>query len=307
MKPSDHRIEERIMADIYVLYNPLSGNGKGEEDARLLEVVLPEPIFFFNITKITNYSAFLSGLAADDCLIIAGGDGTLNRFANDTAGIDIPQQILYFPIGNGNDFAREFGKQEYGDPFPVAEYLNELPTVELKGKTYHFLNGVGFGLDGYCCEEGERLRKIPGKKVNYTSIAVKGLLLRFAARNATVTVDGREYTYNKVWIAPTMYGKYCGGGMIPVPEQDRENPEKSLSVMLLHGAGRLRTLRVFPGIFKGTHVKHKDLVAIHTGHEITVEFDRPTPLQFDGETILNVTSYTARSAFCKSKAEAINI
>ena len=295
------------MADIYVLYNPLSGNGKGEEDARLLEVVLPEPIFFFNITKITNYSAFLSGLAADDCLIIAGGDGTLNRFVNDTAGIDIPQQILYFPIGNSNDFAREFGKQEYDDPFPVAEYLNELPTVEVKGKTYHFLNGVGFGLDGYCCEEGERLRKIPGKKVNYTSIAVKGLLLRFAARNATVTVDGREYTYNKVWIAPTMYGKYCGGGMIPVPEQDRENPEKSLSVMLLHGAGRLRTLRVFPGIFKVTHVKHKDMVAIHTGHEITVEFDRPTPLQFDGETILNVTSYTARSAFCKSKAEAIHI
>ena len=295
------------MTNIYVLYNPISGNGKGEEDARLLEVVLPEPSFFFDITKITNYSVFLSGLAADDCLIIAGGDGTLNRFVNDTAGIDIPQQILYFPICNGNNFAREFGKQEYDNPFPIAEYLKELPTVEVNGKTYHFLNGVGFGLDGYCCEEGDQLRKVPGKRVNYTSIAVKGLLLRFAARNATVTVDGREYTYNKVWIAPTMYGKYCGGGMIPVPEQDRENPEKSLSVMLLHGAGRLRTLRVFPGIFKGTHVKHKDMVAIHTGHEITVEFDRPTPLQFDGETILNVTSYTARSAFCKSKAEAIHI
>ena len=283
------------MADTYVLYNPLSGNGKGEEDARILEVVLPEPVFFFDMTKITNYSAFLGGMGADDCLIIAGGDGTLNRFANDTVGIDIPQNILYFPIGTGNDFAREFGKQNYGDPFPIAEYLNDLPTVEVKGKTYRFLNGVGFGIDGYCCEEGDRLRQIPGKKVNYTAIAIKGLLLHFAARNAKVTVDGQEYTYNKVWIAPAMHGKYYGGGMIPIPEQNRGNPEKTLSVMLFHGAGRLRTLCVFPGIFKGTHVKHKEMVAIHTGHEITVEFDRPTPLQIDGETIKNVTRYTARS------------
>lgn len=292
------------MADTYVLYNPLSGNGKGEEDARVLEVALPEPLFFFDMTKITNYSAFLGGMDPCDTLIIAGGDGTLNRFANDTVGIDIPQNILYFPIGTGNDFAREFGKQEYSDPFSIAEYLNELPTVEVKGKTYRFLNGVGFGIDGYCCEEGDRLRQIPGKKVNYTTIAIKGLLFHFAARNAKVTVDGQEYTYNKVWIAPTMHGKYYGGGMIPIPEQDRGNPEKTLSVMLFHGAGRLRTLCVFPGIFKGTHVKHKEMVAIHTGHEITVEFDRPTPLQIDGETILNVTCYTARSACSKLKAGA---
>lgn len=291
------------MADTYVLYNPLSGNGKGEEDARLLEVVLPEPVLFFDMTKVTNYSAFLGGMGADDCLIIAGGDGTLNRFANDTADIAIPQNILYFPIGTGNDFAREFGKPNYGSPFPIAKHLKELPTVEVKGKIYHFLNGVGFGIDGYCCEEGDRLRKTPGKKVNYTAIATKGLLFHFKARNATVTVDGQEYKYGKVWIAPTMYGKYYGGGMLPIPGQRRDDPEKTLSVMLFHGAGRLRTLCAFPGIFKGTHVKHKNMVAIHSGHEITVEFDCPTPLQIDGETITNVTSYTARSSRCSVKCQ----
>lgn len=291
------------MADTYVLYNPLSGNGKGEEDARILELTLPNPVSFFDMTKITNYSAFLSGMGADDCLVIAGGDGTLNRFVNDTAGIAIPQNILYFPTGTGNDFAREFGRQPCDNPFPITEHLRELPSVQVNGKRHLFLNGVGFGIDGYCCEEGDRLRKIPGKKVNYTAIAAKGLLFRFAARNAKVTVDGREYTYQKVWIAPTMYGKYYGGGMIPAPEQDRKNPEKTLSVMLFYGGGRLRTLCAFPGIFKGTHVKHKNMIAIHTGHEITVEFDRPTPLQIDGETFLNVTGYTARSARCQSRAD----
>jgi len=291
------------MGNTYVLYNPLSGNGKGEDDARLLEVVLPEPVFFFDMTRITNYAVFLGGMESSDRLIIAGGDGTLNRFVNDTAGIDIAQEILYFPIGTGNDFAREFGKQDYGDPFPITEYLKALPTVEVKGKCYRFLNGVGFGIDGYCCEEGDRLRQIPGKKVNYTTIAIKGLLFHFAARNASVTVDGQEYTYKKVWIAPTMYGKYYGGGMLPAPEQDRCNPDKTLSVMLFHGAGRLRTLCSFPGIFKGTHVKRKKMVAIHTGHEIRVEFDRPTPLQIDGETISDVTGYMVRSSKCQTNTK----
>ena len=290
------------MGMIYVLYNPLSGSGTGAEDAGMLEIALPGPVSFFDMTKITNYPVFLGGMERDGSIIIVGGDGTLNRFANDTAGIDIPQEIFYFPAGTGNDFAREFGKRPYDDPFPITGYLKNLPTVSVKGKTYRFLNGVGFGIDGYCCEEGDRLRRIPGKTVNYTAIAIKGLLRHFSARNARVTVDGREYTCKKVWIAPTMFGTYYGGGMIPAPGQSRDDPEGTLSLMLFHGAGRLRTLCMFPGIFKGTHVKHKRNVAVHTGHEITVEFDRPTPLQIDGETITGVTCYTARSARCKTKA-----
>ena len=293
------------MGDFYVLYNPLCGNGEGEEDAKMLDIALPNAKLFFDMTKVTNYAAFLSGMRADDYLIVAGGDGTLNRFANDTAGLDILPEILYFPIGTGNDFAREFGKKPYADPFPVTEQLKHLPTVKVKGKTYRFINGVGFGLDGYCCEEGDKLRKTFGKKVNYTAIAIKGLLRRFAPRKAMVTVDGQRHIYNKVWIAPTMHGKYYGGGMMPAPQQDRENAEKTLSLMVLHGAGRLRTLCALPGIFKGTHVKHKKMVTIHTGHEINVEFDRPTPLQIDGETILGVTGYTARSALCKENTSPV--
>lgn len=280
------------MAKGYVIYNPMAGNGKAEEDAKLLQMILDEDLEYYDMTRITNYAAFLSGMEKGDYLVIVGGDGTLNRFINDTNNIEIAQEILYFPAGSGNDFAREFGTE--GNPIVVTQYLRNLPSVDVNGKHYRFINGVGFGIDGYCCQVGDELRKIPGRKVNYTGIAIKGLLLYFAPRNATVTVDGKEYTYKKVWIAPTMHGKFYGGGMIPTPGQDRTSGE--LSVMLFHGAGKLRTLCVFPSIFKGTHVKHKNMVALHTGKEITVRFDRPTPLQIDGETILDVTGYTAKAA-----------
>ena len=277
------------MSKGYVIYNPLAGNGKAKEDSQLLQMVLDEQLEYYDMTRITNYAAFISGMEKEDYLVIVGGDGTLNRFVNDTDGMEIAHEILYFPTGTGNDFAKDMGMGE--NPHPITAYLKDLPTVEVNGKRYRFINGVGFGIDGYCCEVGDELRKIPGKKVNYTGIAIKGLLFHFAPRNAKVTVDGKEYAYKKVWIAPTMHGKFYGGGMIPTPKQDRDSGK--LSLMLFHGAGRLRTLCVFPSIFKGEHVKHTKMVAIHTGKEITVEFDRPTPLQIDGETILGVTKYTA--------------
>ena len=276
----------------YVIYNPLAGKGTAEEDAKLLPVILDENLEYYDMTHITNYAAFLAGLNKEDYLVIVGGDGTLNRFVNDTQGITLEQEILYYPTGTGNDFAREI--RANGNPVTITPYLKNLPTVQVNGKTYRFINGVGFGIDGYCCQVGDELRKTPEKKVNYTAIAIKGLLFHFQARNAKVTVDGTEYAYQKVWIAPTMYGKYYGGGVLPAPEQDRSTGK--LSVMLFHGAGRLRTLCIFPSIFKGKHIKHKRMVALHSGNEITVEFDRPAPVQIDGETILNVTAYTANAA-----------
>ena len=276
------------MGNGFVIYNPLSGDGKSEENSKLLEMIFDDELEYFDITRITNYKTFFRGMEKDDYIIIAGGDGTLNRFINDTAGIDIPQEIFYLPSGNGNDFANDMEKTS-GNPFKITEYLKNLPTAEVKGKKYRFINGVGFGIDGYCCQVGDELEKIPGKKADYTKIAVKGLLFDFAPRNAKVTVDGREYFYKKVWIAPTMFGRYYGGGMMAEPQQNRNSGK--LSLVVFHGAGRLRTLCIFPSIFRGEHIKHKKSVAIHTGKEITVEFDRPTPLQIDGETFRDVTSY----------------
>ncbi len=41
-------------------------------------------------------------------------------------------------------------------------------------------------------------------------------------------------------------------------------------------------------------VKLTDIVDIRKGHEVTVEFDKPTALQIDGETIKNVKQYTVK-------------
>jgi len=109
-------------------------------------------------------------------------------------------------------------------------------------------------------------------------------------------VDGKQYTYKKVWLAPTMNGRYYGGGMMPTPAQDRLRQDGKVSLLIFHGTGKFRTLMIFLSLFKGEHIRHTKNVAILEGHDIRVEFDRPTPLQIDGETISGVTSYTVHSA-----------
>ncbi len=275
-----------------ILWNPISGNGLNEESIHHLEQLMDAKLSAVDVTTVVDYAALLSQLGAEDLLIIAGGDGTLNRFINHIDGLQIPCEIFYYPCGTGNDFARDLEKEANCQPFSIHAYLHNLPTVEVKGQKYRFINGVGYGIDGYCCEIGDEMRKIPGKKVNYTAIAIKGLLMDYVPTDATVTVDGVRHEYKKVWLAPTMLGRYYGGGMLPAPEQSREKDH--LSVMLFQGSGKLRTLMIFPSIFQGKHIKHDKFVHVHAGKEITVEFSQPRPLQIDGETILNVTSYTAR-------------
>ena len=278
-----------------VLYNPLAGSGNCKSTLDRLASLYGDEFCAHDITKITDYKELFASLGENDAIILCGGDGTLNRFINDTEGIEISCDVLYYPSGSGNDFLHDVGKNADDAPFKINDYIKDLPIVEINGKTYRFLNNVGFGIDGYCCEVGDEQKKVSPKPVNYTAIAIKGLLFHYKTCGATVTVDGKEYRYEKVWLAPTMKGRFYGGGMMPTPDQDRNDPEGALSILLFHGSGALKTLMVFPSIFKGEHVKHTDMVAIHKGHEISVTFDKPAAVQIDGETIVGVTSYRAIS------------
>lgn len=279
----------------YVFYNPEAGNGCGREKAEALGKRLGEKITYLNIKEYRAKD--IAAFAPDwEKVVIAGGDGTLNRFINELNGEEPEREIYYYPAGSGNDFMSDVKEREGEDGLVLLNpYLRRLPAVTVKGEERKFLNGIGYGIDGYCCEKGDALRAA-GKKANYTAIAIKGLLFHFRPRNAFITVDGEEHSFEKVWLAPVMNGRFYGGGMMVAPEQDRLNEGGKLTLIVMHCASRLRTLAVFPSIFKGEHVKHTDMVAVLKGREIRIAFDRPTALQIDGETVKGVTAYTARSA-----------
>ena len=290
------------MSHTIILFNPNAGNGGAQSAAQALQKKLGDAKLF-DMTHFDGYDALFSSLSPQDSIVLVGGDGTLNCFINDTQSLSIKNPIYYCAAGSGNDFFHDLGIEKGSEPVQLNKYLADLPTVTVNGKSYRFLNGVGYGIDGYCCEIGDKMRAEGKTNINYAGIVIRGLLFHYRPTHAIVTVDGKRYDFNHVWLAPAMNGRFYGGGMMVTPEQKRLG-DGSLSVCIMYGAGKLKTLAVFPSIFKGEHVKHTEMVKVLTGHEIRVEFDRPTALQIDGETILGVTSYTVRSANEKREAVA---
>ena len=180
------------MEKYYVLFNPIAGNHTGEAEAKKLadcDALKEAELVFCDMTQIADYSAFFAKLSEEDKIILAGGDGTLNRFVNDTDGLSIPNEIYYYATGSGNDFLHDLGKEKGSAPILITPYLQNLPTVTVQGKDYRFINGVGYGIDGYCCEVGDRLRGTTDKPINYAAIAIKGLLFHYPPTNAVVTVE----------------------------------------------------------------------------------------------------------------------
>ena len=273
----------------YILYNKLAGHGKTFEDVSEFSKEFDSPVVI-DVTAEDGYTRFFNSVEDSDDVIVCGGDGTLNHFVNQIKDKNFNSRVFYHAIGSGNDFLRDID-ESFPRIVEITKYVKDLPTVEINGKERAFINGIGFGIDGYCCEVGDELKEKSEKPVNYTAIAIKGLLFHFKPVTATVIVDGVEHTFKKAWICPTMNGRFYGGGIMPTPDQDRLNEEHKLSVMVFHGSCRLKTLMIFPSLFKGEHLKYSKHITVLEGKNVEVTFDHPSPLQIDGETVKGVTSY----------------
>ena len=106
------------MAVAYILYNDKAGKNN---DLTQLKTMLKDDYKIFNVLDVKDYKQFLSELSKDDYIIIAGGDGTINHFANDTADIPFENDVLLYPSGTGNDFAFDVGKQKGCEPFSIKK------------------------------------------------------------------------------------------------------------------------------------------------------------------------------------------
>lgn len=280
---------------IHILYNPLANNRHGNKAIKEISDKFPnEKISVLDITK-TEIIGLFKSTPEDDKIILTGGDGTLNNFINSCGDFHIVHTIYYYPSGSGNDFIRDLNEPLENGMVCLNKYIKDLPIVTVNGKSYRFLNGIGFGVDGYCCEESDRLKAKYKMKFNYSLIALKGLLFDYKPTNATIEVDGKIYKYTNVWMAPVMKGKYFGGGVMIAPMQNRLNKEHTVTAITAHCKSVLKLLFIFPSIYKGNHIKYTNVVDFYTGHNITVTFDRPTALQIDGETVRNVLTYTVHT------------
>ena len=266
----------------YYLYNRLANNG--------IKPVIGEGIELIEAVGL-DYKEFFEHLKKDDEVVFIGGDGTISHLVNELRNYEFNNNVYLKANGTGNDFMNDI-EEPLDKEVLLNPYLKNLPIVKVKDIERPFINNMGFGIDGYCCEVADKMKqKEPNKVINYTAIAIKGLLFHFKPCHATIEVDGKTYEFDNVWLAPTMKGRYYGGGMKVAPDQDRNSDH--LSVVVYMSKSKLKALIAFPSIFEGKHIEKKDMVKVITGNKIHVKYSRPCAAQIDGDTVLDVTEYWA--------------
>ena len=145
----------------YLAYNKLAGQ---VTDEKIQEILKKFEDRFPNMQlidkSVTGLEVLNERLSDDDNVLLIGGDGTVNVFANEWNTTKVKGNWYIYSAGTGNDFLNDIEAQDgFGYLNP---YMDNLPQVTANGITKYFVNNVGFGIDGDCCVVAEQ-NKAKGK------------------------------------------------------------------------------------------------------------------------------------------------
>ncbi|BBY09211.1 hypothetical protein MNVI_45290 [Mycobacterium noviomagense] len=204
-------------------------------------------------------------------MVVVGGDGVIGLVLQTLAGSDIPLGIV--PAGTGNDHAREYGIPK--DPVAAADIVADgwTETVDL-GRIRDRAGGVTWfgtvaaaGFDSLVTDRANRMRW-PRGRMRY-NLAMLAELSQLRLLPFRLVFDGKEVVTHLTLAAFGNTRSY-GGGMLICPHAD--HADGRLDITMVHTASRARLVRLFPTVFKGTHV---DLDEVSTARAQSVDVESP--------------------------------
>ena len=245
---------------VTVLTNPASGHGNAPHAAeKAVERLQQRGIDVVAIVgRDAEHARRLLHAAVDngtDALVVAGGDGVIADALQALACTDIPLGII--PAGTGNDHAREFGLATR-DPIAAADVVADgwTETVDLgrirdrKGATKWFGTVAAAGFDSLVTDRANRMRW-PRGRMRY-NLAMLAELSQLRLLPFRLVLDGRDEVVTDLTLAAFGNTRSYGGGMLICPNADPA--DGLLDITMVHSASRTRLIRLFPTVYKGSHI-----------------------------------------------------
>ncbi|RRR42657.1 diacylglycerol kinase [Mycolicibacter terrae] len=198
--------------------------------------------------------------AGTDAVVVAGGDGVISLALQALALGDVPLGIV--PAGTGNDHAREYGLPT-GDPEAAADIVvdGRTETVDLGRITPDdaapswFGTVMAAGFDSLVSDRVNRMRWPHGRmRYNLAMVAEMSKLRLLPFR---LTFDDDEPLDIDLTLAAVGNTRSYGGGMRICPGADHS--DGLLDVTMVHSDSRTKLIRLFPTVFKGTHVQLEEV------------------------------------------------
>lgn len=260
------------VADVTVLTNPAAGHGLAKVyTRRAVERLISRGL---RVTVVQGESAHESAaLARDavasgaDAIVAAGGDGLVSLVLNVIAQTTTPLAIL--PSGTGNDHARLFGIP-VGDPVAAADIIVDgaVRSIDL-GRVGQIWFGtvLASGFDSLVTDRANRMRW-PRGPMRY-NLAMLAELANLKPLPFRIELDDRTLELDAALVA-VGNGSTYGGGMRICP--DAVVDDGLLDITVVAAGGRMRLVRLFPTVYKGTHVR---LPEVQTFRSRTVRLSNP--------------------------------
>jgi diacylglycerol kinase (ATP) len=250
-------------AQVALFVNPTSGRGRG---GRLLDPIasrLEEA--GIAVRRIIGRNAIdasdllRSAIAEDlDAVVAIGGDGMVHLAAQLLADGPIPLGVI--PAGSGNDIAR--GLDIPMDPLAAADAVAEALAAgrvraidAVRAAEQWYVGVLGAGFDSRVNDRANRM-SWPSGRSRY-NMAIAAELRTFRPIPFTLTLDEQTWQTEAMLVAvgngPTYGGgmRICDGAILD---------DALLDVTVLRPVSKLEFVRVFPRVYRGTHVTHPAVI-----------------------------------------------
>lgn len=275
---------------VRVIVNPRSSSGKTNRKWSHIASILKEYMedFDYVFTEAPMDACTLTRVALKEGveqIIAVGGDGTLNEVVNGffENGEPInPQAVLsYISSGTGSDFRRSFSTSRKFREQIRRVVEGEVRSLDLGRVSYfddeagesrsrYFINAASCGLSGATCRavNGLRLLKKLGGKIAFQWGVISTL---FQYRNIDVRLQVDD-SFDEILAVNTVAvcnGRFFGSGMNIAPEASLD--DGLFDIIVIRKLSLFQIIKWFPLIYKGTHLKKKELVLMLRGEQVRID------------------------------------
>ncbi|MVO90153.1 diacylglycerol kinase [Streptomyces sp. p1417] len=261
-----------MTSEITLFVNPTAGRGRGAHAAQPAAAALRAA--GFSVRTVIGEDAgdaLRRARAAVDggtgALIAVGGDGLVSLALQAVAGTRTPLGVI--AVGTGNDFARALGlpvRAPAAAGALVAAALKEDRIRDIDagrvGATW-FGTVLASGFDSRVNDRGNRMRW-PGGRFKY-DLAMIAELAAFAPVRYRITLDDTDVHEVEATLVAVGNGSSYGGGMRICAGADMA--DGLFDVTVVGDCGRTTLLKVFPRVYRGTHLDHPK-VTVHRAAKV---------------------------------------
>ncbi len=292
---------------LLLILNPVAGKNKGAAALHRAVPLLKKYGISFDVLT-SQFAGHTIQLAQEsdpslyDGIIAVGGDGTLFELINGLlkkhSNLNTP--IGQIPVGTGNSFIKDLGIDSIEDAVTKIA-SGKTKKVDLGWFSYpegghYFINLLGSGFVANVAHRAGKYKAL-GSASYVLGVFEEVALLKSIPTE--MTIDSKVYQRDAIFIEICNSTK-TGGNMIMAPSAKID--DGWLNVVLLNKISRAKLLKIFPQIFKGTHVE-ESCVETFRGQHIKIISEPPQRLTPDGEvfgtTPIEVSIFPGKiSIFC---------